>query len=126
MATHSRFLQPDIAYLISIRIESALARCKADSTTNQGTSMNKRFKALLASTVAVTILAVTTGVLAQQAPKPEALIKARQSAFNLVAFNSSRIKASLDGQYNKDDVIKAANTIAAVANSGLGALFPAG
>jgi cytochrome c556 len=88
--------------------------------------MNKRFKALLASTVAVTILAVTTGVLAQQAPKPEALIKARQSAFNLVAFNSSRIKASLDGQYNKDDVIRAANTIAAVANSGLGALFPAG
>jgi cytochrome c556 len=88
--------------------------------------MNKYFRALVVSTVATAVLSVTSGVFAQQAPKPETLIKTRQSAFQLVAFNSGRIKSSLDGQYNKDDVIKAANTIAAVANSGLGALFPAG
>jgi cytochrome c556 len=63
---------------------------------------------------------------AQQAPKPEALIKWRQSAFQVVAWNSGRIKASLDGGYNKDQVLKSAAVIAAIANSGLGSLFAAG
>jgi cytochrome c556 len=77
---------------------------------------------LLLSVVAATALAQ-----AQQAPpKPEALIKWRQSAFQVVAWNNARVKASLEGQYQKDDVAKAANTIAAIANSGLGALFGPG
>jgi cytochrome c556 len=63
---------------------------------------------------------------AQQAPKPEALIKWRQSAFQVVAWNSGRIKSSLDGTYNKEQVAKAAGVIAAIANSGLGALFAPG
>jgi cytochrome c556 len=63
---------------------------------------------------------------AQQAPKPEALMKWRQSAFQVVAWNSGRIKASLDGGYNKDQVLKSAAVIAAIANSGLGSLFAAG
>ena len=63
---------------------------------------------------------------AQQAPKPENLIKWRQSAFQVIAWNSGRIKASLDGGYNKDQVLKSANVIAAIANSGLGSLFAAG
>ncbi len=63
---------------------------------------------------------------AQQAPKPETLIKWRQSAFQVVAWNSGRIKANLDGEYNKDQVIKSADVIAAIAGSGLGSLFPAG
>ena len=73
-------------------------------------------------------LAVATAVTAhaQQAPKPEALIKWRQSAFQVVAWNSGRIKASLDGGYNKDQVLRSANVIAAIANSGLGGLFAAG
>src|SRR5438105_2727642 len=87
--------------------------------------MNQRFKTILAPALAVAILG-SSGVLAQQAAKPEALIKVRQSSFQVVAWNSGRIKAALDGQYNKDEVIKAANTIAAVANSGLGALFAPG
>jgi cytochrome c556 len=32
----------------------------------------------------------------------------------------------VDGSYNKDEVLKAANAIAALANANLGALFPAG
>ena len=76
-------------------------------------------------------LASLTGVLAgsavaQQAPKPEALIKWRQSAFQVVAWNSGRIKSSLDGGYNKDQVLRSANVIAAIANSGLSSLFAAG
>ena len=77
----------------------------------------------LAATVA---LAATGSALAQQAPKPENLVKWRQSAFQVVAWNSSRIKSSLDGGYNKDQVLRSANVIAAIANSGLGSLFAAG
>ena len=80
------------------------------------------------STFAAAALAVTLAgtALAQQAPKPESLIKWRQSAFQVVAWNSGRIKSSLDSGYNKEQVLKAATAIAAIANSGLGNLFPAG
>ena len=75
---------------------------------------------------AATVLACAGTAFAQQAPKPETLIKWRQSAFQVVAWNSGRIKANLDGEYNKDQVIKSADVIAAIAGSGLGSLFPAG
>ena len=71
-------------------------------------------------------LAAATAALAQQAPRPENLIKWRQSAFQVVAWNSGRIKASLDGGYDKAQVLRSANAIAGIANSGLGSLFPAG
>ncbi len=70
--------------------------------------------------------AAAGSALAQQAPKPEALIKWRQSAFQVVAWNSGRIKSSLDGSYDKEQVVKAATVIAAIANSGLGGLFAPG
>jgi cytochrome c556 len=71
-------------------------------------------------------LAATGTALAQQAPKPENLIKWRQSAFQVVAWNAGRIKASLDAGYDKDQVLRSANAIAAIASSGLGSLFPPG
>jgi cytochrome c556 len=73
-----------------------------------------------------TLLLVAAAPQAQQAPKPEALIKWRQSAYQVVAWNTGRIKASVDGTYNKDEVIQAANAIAAIANSGLNTLFVPG
>lgn len=89
--------------------------------------MNKRFKTVLAPVLAATCLVVcTAGAQAQQGPKPETLIKWRQSAFQVVAWNSGRIKANVEGTYNKEEVLKAANAIAAVANAGLGSLFPPG
>ena len=72
------------------------------------------------------ILAASATVFAQQAPKPETLIKWRQSAYTVFGWNTNRIKASIEGQYNKDDVIKAANAIAAVSGTGMEKLFPAG
>jgi len=63
---------------------------------------------------------------AQQGPKPEDLIKYRQAGYKFMAWNTGRIKANLDGSYNKDEVVKAANTIAAIANSGMGALYASG
>ena len=74
-----------------------------------------------------TLACVVAGTAsAQQAPKPEALIKWRQSAFQVVAWNAGRIKSSLDAGYNKDQVLRSANVIAAIANSGLGSLFAVG
>lgn len=64
---------------------------------------------------------------AQTPPKPEQLIKWRQSLFQTVAWNSARIKANVEGgNYNKDEVQKSANAIAALANSGIGSLFAPG
>ena len=83
-------------------------------------------KTFLTSTLAGLVLALPTLAQAQAAPKPETLVKWRQSAYQVVAWNSSRIKASVEGTYHKDEVVKAANTIAALANAGLGSLFVPG
>ena len=76
--------------------------------------------------LATSLIAVSLSAVAQPAPKPEQFIKWRQSAFQVIAWNNSRIKANVEGQYNKEDVVKAANTIAAIANGGLGSLFVVG
>lgn len=55
--------------------------------------------------------------------KPEDAIKYRQSGYAFMGWNMGRIKANVEGQYNKDEVIKAANAIQAIANSGMGALY---
>ncbi|MCV2355677.1 cytochrome c [Paucibacter sp. B2R-40] len=84
------------------------------------------FKLALLASLAFSALAASGAASAQAAPKPEQQIKWRQSAYQVIAWNNGRVKANIEGQYNKDEVIKAANTIAALANSGLGSLFPAG
>jgi cytochrome c556 len=94
------------------------------SSNPQKNSMTASRKLLLIPTLAAAVLAAP--VLAQQAPKPETLVKWRQSAYQVVAWNSGRIKASVEGTYNKEEVVKAANTIAALANAGLGSLFVPG
>ncbi len=87
---------------------------------------NRHLKRVAAPVLALAALAATATAIAQQAPKPEQLIKWRQSAYQVVGWNTGRIKANVEGTYNKDEVIKAANAIAAIANSGLGALFAPG
>lgn len=79
----------------------------------------------LLTALAATLLAASSAQ-AQQAPKPEQLIKWRQSAYQVIGWNTGRVKANVDGTYNKEDVIRAANTIAALANSSLPTLFAAG
>jgi cytochrome c556 len=88
--------------------------------------MKPIIKKLLVPTLIVGAAVASTYAWAQQAPKPEQLIKWRQSAYQVIAWNAGRVKASVDGTYNKDEVIKASNTLAAVANSGLGSLFAPG
>jgi cytochrome c556 len=81
-----------------------------------------------APALVVAILASSSSAFAQQAaPKPELLIKWRQSVFQVVGWTCGRVKNVLDAaQYDKEEAVKAATALAAVANSGLGALFAPG
>lgn len=88
--------------------------------------MNQRKRFIAAVGLSLATLMAVQGAHAQQAPKPEQLIKWRQSAYQVIAWNTGRVKANVDGTYNKEDVIKASNAIAALANSGLGALYAPG
>jgi cytochrome c556 len=64
---------------------------------------------------------------AQSAPRPEQLIKWRQSAYQVIAWNSARIKAALaPGQYNQAEVRAATRALNAVAAAGLPGLFAPG
>lgn len=83
----------------------------------------KPLSVVLVSAVLIATSAIST---AEQAPKPEKLIQWRQSAYRLLEWNVGRIKSSIQGTYNKSEVVAAANTIASVANSGLPVLFAAG
>ncbi|MCM8611526.1 cytochrome c [Accumulibacter sp.] len=77
--------------------------------------------------VAALLLTTCAGaVCAQQALKPEEMIKYRKAGYSFMAWNMGKIKANLEGAYNKEQVIAAANVVAATANSGMGALFGAG
>ena len=63
---------------------------------------------------------------AQSAPRPGQLIKWRQSVYQVIAWNTARIKAALAGNYDAREVQAASNALAAIAASGLPGLFPAG
>jgi cytochrome c556 len=76
--------------------------------------------------VAALALLVSHVAGSQTVPRPESLIKWRQSAYQVIAWNSGRIKAALAGQYAPQEVESAANALAAVANSGLAMLFAPG
>lgn len=70
------------------------------------------------------LLTVTLAGTATAQVKPEDAIKWRQSGYGFMAWNMARIKMNVEGgSYNKDEVIKAANAIQAIANSGMGALY---
>jgi cytochrome c556 len=78
----------------------------------------------VAAGAALTLMAAAA--IAQNAPRPESLIKWRQSAFQVIGWNSARLKAALAGKYDRHEVRSAARSLAAVANSGLAALFAPG
>ncbi len=63
---------------------------------------------------------------AQVVGKMEDQIRWRQSAYTTMGWSMARIKANVEGSYNKDQVIEAANVIQAIANSKLGALYQPG
>jgi len=79
-------------------------------------------KLTLAILVAASANAAVAGPIEEQ-------IRFRQSAYSFAAWNISKIKNQVVDHpetFNKDSVAAAANAIAAVANSGLGALYGEG
>ena len=76
--------------------------------------------------VTTLLLAASMNSLAEQAPKPEKIIQWRQSAYRNIEWNIARIKSSIQGTYNKAEVVAAANAISGIANSGLPSLFVPG
>jgi cytochrome c556 len=88
-----------------------------------GASIVKR--KVLAAIIAVT--AAGAAIAAEM--KPEYLVKVRQSGYTFMAWNMGKIKAQTvenTAPFNKDEVAAAANAIAAIANSGMGALYAPG
>lgn len=78
-------------------------------------------------TLAALVLVSLAGTaLAQQALKPEEMIKIRKSGMSFMSWNMGRIKANIDGSFNKDEVVAAANVVAATANSPIFTLFAPG
>jgi len=58
--------------------------------------------------------------------KPEEQIETRQAGYAFMSWNMKKIKANLDGDYSQPAVQAAANAIAGIANSGMGALYGPG
>jgi len=84
-------------------------------------------KRLMIGGLGAALLLAGLGVQAQT--KPEDQIRYRQAGYTFMAWNMGKIKAQVvEGSvpYDRDQVIAAANAIAAIANSGMGALFTPG
>ncbi len=79
-----------------------------------------KLKHFVAATLAI---GITSTALGQVIGKVEDQIRWRQSAYQTMAWNMGRIKANVEGTYNKDQVVQAANVIQAIATSGMGALY---
>jgi len=86
--------------------------------------MMKNVAKFLAAGLALTVLAGTAS--AQVIGKMEDQVRWRQSAYHTMAWSMARIKANVEGTYNKDQVAEAANVIQAIANSKMGALYQPG
>lgn len=77
-------------------------------------------------TLAVACCALLAANVAVSQTKPNETIRTRQATFNVVAAHVGRIKANLDGDYKKEDVIKSAGVIQSIGNAGLEPLFVPG
>jgi cytochrome c556 len=85
--------------------------------------MKTTFKTIVAG---LTLAAIASSAAAQVIGKMEDQIRWRQSAYHTMAWSMGRIKANVDGTFNKDQVVEAANVIQAIANSKMGALYQPG
>ncbi|MDR2014545.1 MAG: cytochrome c [Azoarcus sp.] len=81
-------------------------------------------KITIAAILGIASLSLTSNAFAQV--KPEDQIKYRKAAYSFASWNMGKIKANLEGTYDAAQVKAAANAIAAVAHSGLGALYGPG
>lgn len=84
-----------------------------------------KFTKLILATCAIGL--VTASVAhSQTVGKAEDQIRWRQSAFTTLSWSMARIKANVTGEYNKEQVVQAANTIQALAHANIHSLFVPG
>lgn len=76
--------------------------------------------------LALATLALSLAGTASAQVKPEDQIRIRQAGYKFMSWNMGKIKANLGGEYNAKQVEGAANAIAGIANSGMGALYGPG
>jgi cytochrome c556 len=81
---------------------------------------------MMKKTILTLVALVMGGSAFAQALKPADAIKTRQAGYRYLSWSVGKIKANVEGNYNKAEVIAAARTIAAIANSGMGALYISG
>ncbi|MBK1647686.1 c-type cytochrome [Rhabdochromatium marinum] len=77
------------------------------------------------STTALLSISLVGGAFAA-GMKPEQQIETRQAGYKFMAWNMHKIKANLSGNFKQQQVQKAADAIAGIANSGMGALYGPG
>lgn len=83
----------------------------------------------LIACAALGVMTLTGTTLSSAQLDIEDAITYRQAGYAFMSWNMGKIKAqTIDepSSFNKDQVVAAANVIAAIANSGMGALYPAG
>lgn len=76
--------------------------------------------------VAIVLVSLAGAVMAQQPAKPEDMIKFRKAGMSFMSWNMGRIKANIDGNFNKEQVVAAANVVASTASSEVFTLFGPG
>lgn len=84
--------------------------------------MTARFRAAALATIAIAVAGSATAADL----KPAEQIETRQAGYTFMSWNMGKIKSNLEGDYNQAQVEAAANAIAAIANSGMGALYGPG
>jgi cytochrome c556 len=80
----------------------------------------------LVSIAALSLTVAATGNAAAEQLKPEEQILTRQAGYTFMSWNMGKIKANLEGDFSQQQVAAAANAIAGIANSGMGALYGPG
>jgi cytochrome c556 len=77
-------------------------------------------------TIAVIAIASLSAAAIAANLEPAEQIETRQAGYTFMSWNMKKIKANLDGEYSQPAVQGAANAIAGIANSGMGALYGPG
>lgn len=75
---------------------------------------------------ALGIVALSLATAASAQVKPEDQIKFRKAGYSFMSWNMGKIKSNIEGTYDAAQVTAAANAIAGIANSGMGALYGPG
>ncbi|MFA5677817.1 MAG: cytochrome c [Pseudomonas sp.] len=85
-------------------------------------------KSVLAGALAMVVAGASLTAQAE-AVSPEDQIKLRKAGYSYMSWNMGKIKAQVIDQsvaYNQQQILAAANTLDAIANSGMGALYGPG